>query len=150
MLKYCNGIILVIKIAYLQYMATLSTVMYVDDDAEDRMLFADAVRAVSGEFRLELASDGMNALSLLKDPASSLPALLIVDLNMPGMSGLELIRSLKTDTRLASLPTVVFTTSGSTTDRQECARYGVDMHTKPLTFGELKQSVERLLAYIKD
>jgi CheY-like chemotaxis protein len=131
-------------------MATLSTVMYVDDDAEDRMLFADAVKAIDGEYRLQMASDGMDALSVLKNSGATLPSLLIVDLNMPGMGGLELIRSLKTDTRLADVPTVVFTTSGSTSDRQECALYGVDMHTKPLTFGELKQSVQKLLTYIKN
>ncbi|MBO9562128.1 MAG: response regulator [Niastella sp.] len=131
-------------------MAIFSTVMYVDDDAEDRMLFADAVKAIDGEYHLEMASDGLDALSMLKNPGAHLPSLLIVDLNMPGMGGLELIRSLKTDSRLADLPTIVFTTSGSSTDRQECARYGVEMHTKPLTFGELKQSVQKLLAYIKN
>lgn len=122
--------------------------MYVDDDAEDRMLFADAIQAVNGDCRLELVADGMHALSALTDPKSSLPSLLVIDLNMPGMTGLELIRVLKEDDRLAAVPTVAFTTSRNSADRQECARFGIDMHTKPVTFSELKQSVERILGYI--
>lgn len=123
--------------------------MYVDDDAEDRMLFADAIQAVNIDCGLELIPDGIHAVSALTDRKESLPSLLVIDLNLPGMSGLELIRFLKKDDRLAMVPTVVFTTSRSTADRQECARFGIDMYTKPLTFGELKQSIERLLGYIE-
>lgn len=129
-------------------MAQQSTIMYVDDDPEDRMLFADAIQAVNGDCQLELVADGMHALSTLTDPNGSLPSLLVIDLNMPGMSGLELIRFLKKDNRLAAVPMVAFTTSRSSVDRQECERFGIDMHTKPLTFSDLKRSVERLLGYM--
>jgi CheY-like chemotaxis protein len=123
------------------------TVLYVDDDAEDRLLFSDALKAVVSGWNIDMAADGVEALQVLTNGKRPLPSLLVVDLNMPRMGGKELIRRIKDNILLSSLPVVAFSTSANPDDRVACASYGVDMHTKPMTFGELKQMVKLLLTY---
>jgi CheY-like chemotaxis protein len=122
-------------------------VLYVDDDADDRLLLADALQLEAPEYQIKTAQNGNDALALLRSGADGLPCLVIIDLNMPGMNGKELIRHIKEDNDLQSLPLVAFTTSANPMDRQACDRWGVDMITKPLTFSNLKETVGILLQY---
>lgn len=122
--------------------------MYVDDDPEDRNLFEDALNSVASGCILTMAADGLDALQQLTDRDQPLPSLMVVDLNMPRMSGKELIIEIKSKGLFSELKLVVLTTSASPGDRAECARYGVDMHTKPVTFNNLKQTVSVILAAV--
>lgn len=123
-------------------------VLYADDDPDDRLLLADSLLAVAPDFRVETVADGFSALTFLqKQP--ELPCLLILDLNMPGMSGKELMRNLKAEKRFERLPIVVFTTSSHPADKQECANYGVEMFTKPLDLKEYERTANVLISYCK-
>jgi CheY-like chemotaxis protein len=122
-------------------------VLYVDDDADDRLLLADALQLEAPDYQIQTAENGNEALVHLRSCADSLPCLVIIDLNMPGMNGKELIRHIKEDHLLQTLPVVAFTTSANPLDRQACDRWGVDMITKPLTFSNLKETVGILLQY---
>ncbi len=125
------------------------TILYVDDDADDRMLLSEALQEAAPHVKIETVENGVKALDFLKK-SSKPPCLVIVDLNMPGMSGREVIKQLKNDKQLAELSVVVFTTSANPEDQKECARYGVDMITKPMSFADLEHSAIRLLTYCKD
>jgi CheY-like chemotaxis protein len=81
---------------------------------------------------------------------SSLPGLIILDLNLPGMDGIGIIDKLQQDKVFGSIPIVVFTTSASPTDQNTCARYRVDMITKPISFSVLTDTVKKLLSYCKE
>ena len=123
------------------------TILYVDDDADDRMLLADALQIAAPHYIIETAKDGYQAIDFLDHRREKLPCLVILDLNMPGMDGKELIRKLKKDHELQSVPLVAFTTSADPSDRKLCAELGVDMITKPITFSDLARTVGQLLSY---
>ena len=124
-----------------------NVVVYADDDADDRLLLADAFQQVSTDHSVELLTDGFAVLDFLQQKTPPMPCLLILDLNMPGLSGKEVMEKLKTDPRYHKLPMVVFTTSSSPTDREACSMFGVDMITKPSDLREFEQTALRLLNY---
>ena len=66
------------------------------------------------------------------------PALVILDLNMPILSGRETLAIMKSENETALIPVVVFTTSSSPLDEDFCKRFSVEMITKPSTPEELK------------
>ncbi len=122
-------------------------VLYADDDADDRLLLADAFEQVSNEHSLELLNDGFAVIDFLQEKTPPMPCLLILDLNMPGLSGREVLERVKADPRFQKLPTVVFTTSSSILDREVCSAYGVDMITKPGDLKEFEAAAQQLLSY---
>ena len=63
------------------------------------------------------ASDGERAMALLRDPARARPGLILLDLNMPRMNGLEFVACIKQDPLLRIIPVVVLTTSSEEGDR---------------------------------
>lgn len=111
--------------------------LVVDDDAVDLMTVKRGLARAGITHQLTEASNGLEALQLLRD--GKVPAerrMVLLDLNMPRMNGLEFLRTLRADPQLASTPVVVLTTSTHENDRREahrlhCAGYFV----KPLDFG---------------
>lgn len=79
--------------------AATRLVLYVEDDRINIVLMEEVIRRLSG-WRLECAEDGQQALSLL---ASERPALVLIDMNLPDMSGLALLGLLRGDVRWAQL-----------------------------------------------
>ena len=125
-------------------------VLYVDDDAEDRMLMGDAIQIVNPRYQLVGVNDGNQAFRYLNHYRSSLPGLIILDLNLPGIDGIGIIDKLQQDKIFGSIPIVVFTTSASPADQNTCARHHVDMITKPISFSVLTDTVKKLLSYCKE
>ena len=124
-----------------------SIVLYADDDADDRLLLADAFEQVSNEHYLELLNDGIAVIDFLREKTPPLPCLLILDLNMPGLSGTEVMEKVKADPRYESLRIVVFTTSSSIIDKEICSSFGVEMITKPADLKEFEAAALQLLNY---
>src|SRR5690606_19526183 len=86
--------------------------LFVDDDPLAEMTLRRAFRRLEVDGPLTIAHDGLEALELLRDPFFPLDrCLILLDLNMPRMDGLELLRELEADPVLALVPVVVMTTS---------------------------------------
>jgi CheY-like chemotaxis protein len=128
---------------------SLPLVLYVDDDPDDRMLLTDVLGSLTPAYTVETVDSAYQAIDFLHQHLNNLPCLVILDLNMPGMNGKELLRILKNDPVLSLVPVVAFTTSSNPDDRQMCAAYGVEMFTKPLSFSELTRTVQQLLSYCR-
>lgn len=95
------------------------TILLVDDDEDDRILFVEAAREVDSTITCLPASDGMEALALLRDGRREIPDFIFLDLRMPGLTGEEILIEIKREPRLAAVPVVVYTTSR---DERESAR----------------------------
>ena len=99
--------------------------------------------------------DGDEALAFLyrtgryADPQSApRPGLILLDLNLPGTDGREVLRKIKQDETLKLIPVVVFTTSNNPKDIEACYRQGVNSYiVKPMNFNRLKHSIEILIDY---
>ncbi|MCW3016978.1 MAG: two-component system response regulator [Solirubrobacterales bacterium] len=111
------------------------TVLLVEDDPGDVLLIREAFVDHKLENTLLVASDGVEALELLRSPDCQRPDLVLLDLNLPRKDGREVLREIKADEALRAIPVVVLTTS----DAEEDILRSYDLHanayvTKPVDF----------------
>jgi CheY-like chemotaxis protein len=92
-------------------------ILLVEDDDVDVMTVRRALKELGAPNPLDLVSDGEQALAFLRDPANARPGLILLDLNMPRMNGVEFLVEVHQDPALKSIPVVVLTTSQLETDR---------------------------------
>lgn len=130
-------------------------VIVVEDSDEDWDTVCEAARQGGYEVRLQRVLDGDACISLLqrssgRDRAGQapMPALVILDLNLPGTDGREVLVAIKGDTQLRALPVVVCTTSSNPRDIAFCYAAGVNaFHVKPVGYVDHLQVVRDLLDY---
>ena len=122
----------------------MPTVLIADDSPTIRGFARLALRGLPVE--LVEAEDGVQALLLLRE---SVPALALIDVNMPNLDGLGVLRALRADPdpRLRALPVLLLTAERGEELRAECLGAGaLGLIEKPLRIGELKARVAELLA----
>ena len=109
----------------------MKSIVLVEDDRDSRLL----VRSLLSEFYKVIEYEtGFEALLGLRDLA---PDLVILDVSLPGMSGPELLRRLRTDKRLENVPVIALTAHASTSDREEYLQAGFDGYVaKPIVDDE--------------
>ncbi|WP_027482745.1 response regulator [Deinococcus pimensis] len=126
-------------------------ILLVEDNELDVELarLAFAARGLDGD--VTVARDGQEALDYLHAEGEHagrpdhVPSLVLLDLHMPRLSGYEVLRRVKADPRLKSVPIVVFTTSDADFDRGLCDELGADAYLcKPFDFLGLVDVVDRL------
>lgn len=130
-------------------------ILLVEDDPDDLMFAREALAASRLRNELRVVGDGRELLEYLRregewrDPADSpRPGLILLDLKMPRMGGLEALEILKGDPSLRSIPVVVLTTSGSDEDITRSYELGVNSFIrKPVTFVGLVEAVTALGHY---
>jgi CheY-like chemotaxis protein len=124
-------------------------VLLVEDDQVDVMNVQRAFRKSHIVNPLYVASDGVEALELLRGgnvPARGL--LVLLDLNMPRMSGIEFLREVRRDSELKHLPVVILTTSDDERDRVEAYKLNVAGYiVKPVTFLNFMEAMTTLNKY---
>jgi CheY-like chemotaxis protein len=122
-------------------------ILHIDDDEDDLLVFKEALASADPGIQLR-QEQGVNNpqqfIQLVKDTA---PCLIIVDLNMPGIGGKELLPVLKNDPAISKIPVVAFTTSALPSDREYCSCFGVECITKPLHFDQLIDAIRTMLGY---
>ena len=125
------------------------TILCVDDDSDDLQLLHESLKGTHENFDVIEAYNGRQALELLHKLkySGTPPCLIILDINMPVLNGKETLSIIKRDEALKSIPVVVFTTSGSDSDKRFCNFYGVEMVTKPPNFTHFKTVVQKLLRF---
>lgn len=113
-----------------------------DDDEDDRMLFADAVRRISQSITVDTSNNGEQLLAKVF-AADPLPDVVFLDLNMPRKNGLECLNALRADQKTQQLPVVVISTSSATEIVSKAKLHGADYYIqKPDDFFMLKQLIE--------
>ena len=124
-------------------------ILLVDDDEVDVMTVKRAFAKANITNPIYVATNGVEALELLrteKIPPSR--RLILLDLNMPKMNGIELLRELRTDPELAPTTVVVLTTSNEDRDRVEAYRLNVSGYLlKPVTFQTFAEVMATLNKY---
>jgi two-component system response regulator len=101
------------------------SILLVDDDPDDIELTALAIEQCHLDIILDTAMTGMAALEFLRDGHNP-PSLILLDLKMPGMSGFDLVREIRTDERLKEIPVIAVTSSNLETDRKEAFAAGAN------------------------
>jgi CheY-like chemotaxis protein len=130
-------------------------ILVADDDSDDRMLALDAFRENRLTNEVRFVEDGEELMDFLKRKGkyaslagSPLPALVLLDLNMPKKDGREALREIKADPELRRIPVVVMTTSREEDDVYRAYDLGVNSFiTKPASFESLVEIVKSLADY---
>jgi CheY-like chemotaxis protein len=127
-------------------------ILLVDDEPGDAHLMEIALRESPYPTRLQHVVDGVDALRMLRREGEfseePLPDLALIDINMPRMDGHELLEILRNDPQLATLPTVVITTSVARRDIERAYRLGARGYiAKPIDYNQLVESINGLLHY---
>jgi two-component system, response regulator len=126
-------------------------ILLVDDNPDDVTLTLRAFKKNNVKNKIIVANDGIAALDLLLPPDDATPlcpSIVLLDLNMPRMNGLEVLRRLRSDTSTKLLPVIVLTTSNEDRDIAESYQFGANSFVrKPVTFEELLQAARILGQY---
>ncbi|MEU6120819.1 response regulator [Streptomyces sp. NPDC047123] len=125
-------------------------VLLVEDDIADAMLIEEAL-SERGARNLVQVTDGVAALEHLRAPDSPRPDLIVLDLNMPRMNGRDLLKVLKNDENLHTIPVVVLTTSTAPDDVTGAYSSHANAYvTKPVNLDEFEQAVQSIDAFYLD
>jgi CheY-like chemotaxis protein len=120
-------------------------VLLAEDDEDHVLLLQRALRNYPRKVEVMVARDGQETLDLLAE-ADPLPDLILLDINMPRLTGLEVLYRVKSDPRLRDIPTVMLTTSAREEDRAASFAGGADdFLTKPVNFRQFAASLTELL-----
>ena len=123
------------------------SVLLVEDDMIERMKFNRIIESSNIKIDLLEATNGEEALQTLRT-TKSLPNIILLDLNMPRMNGIEFLKILKKDNRLKFIPTIILTTSNNTKDLLECYNNGIAGYIlKPLKYEQYVDKMAILLSY---
>ncbi len=122
-------------------------ILFIEDDTIERMKFDRVVKTLALTHHIIEAKNGEEALILLKEK-HSLPDIIILDLNMPKINGLEFLTILKKDIILKYIPTVILTTSNNYEDVKQCYKIGIAGYIlKPLKYEDYLFKIQKLLEY---
>lgn len=129
----------------------MATILLVEDDPADARLLELALEECGSRHEVFLARDGEEAIRRLRDRDLPGPDLVLLDLDLPGRTGSEILKELKEDPDLQRTPVIVLTTSAAEGDIREC--YGLHANCyvrKPLHFEELVAVVNGISSFWLD
>lgn len=129
-------------------METNKTILLVEDDMVDVMTVKRAFKELKILNPLEVAGNGVEALSFLQKQNISMPGIILLDLNMPKMNGIELLKIIKMDENTKRIPVVVLTTSKEEQDKIESYNLGVAGYMiKPVDYVQFVEVIKTIDLY---
>ncbi|WP_346763202.1 response regulator [Deinococcus sp. Arct2-2] len=121
-------------------------VLLVDDDPLDRLMAEEAFALLEQPCTLETAHSGLAALTQLQRPGAVLPDVVLLDLNMPGLNGFEVLATLKGLPQLRALPVVILTTSANPGDMTQAQTLQASGYLiKSIHFQTFFQQIEKFI-----
>jgi CheY-like chemotaxis protein len=129
-------------------MRNLKPVLLVEDDNVDAMTVKRALKDLDVKNPLIHVPNGEQALEYLQNEANAEPCVVLLDLNMPKMSGTEFLRIAKSDERLKCIPIVILTTSKAEQDKLDCFDNSVAGYiVKPIDYKGFLEAMKVLNLY---
>ena len=123
-------------------------ILLVEDNPDDAELIRRAFERNKVTDRIVIAQDGVEALEYLFDPSSQLPHLVLLDLKLPRLSGLEVLARIRANPRTRLQPVVLFTSSTEESDRISGYDLGANSYVrKPIDFNQLVDAAQKLVSY---
>ncbi|HVV86832.1 MAG TPA: response regulator [Kofleriaceae bacterium] len=123
-------------------------ILLVDDSEADCRLTVEALQDGKLKNVIHVANDGESALALLRTPGRRRPDLILLDLNLPGLDGREVLAEIKGDPALATIPIVILTTSRAEADLLRTYQLHANCYiTKPVDFEQFVQVVRSIESF---
>lgn len=122
-------------------------ILFIEDDAIEQMKFHRVLENLNVNHHIIEAQNGEEALSILTSQ-KELPDIILLDINMPRMDGIEFLSLLKADEKLKFLPTIILTTSNNRREVLKCYEIGIAGYiVKPLKYEDYVIKIRSLLNY---
>ncbi|MBA4140171.1 MAG: response regulator [Segetibacter sp.] len=123
--------------------SSIKHIVVADDDRDDLDFFTDALRDNCPDITVTVAEDGSELLYMLNK--ISLPDIIVLDLNMPRISGKDCLKVLRKDDKYEKVPIVIYSTSSNSKDIEECLNCGANHYvTKPSSMHAISTLVKKL------
>lgn len=122
-------------------------ILSAEDDRDDQFLIKRAIDKAYIKTEIYFVSNGEDLLErLLTCNDENIPDLILLDLNMPEMSGIEALKKIKENEKNRKIPVVILTTSDNENDMEQCYELGIQSYvTKPQSFDELVKCLENII-----
>lgn len=122
-------------------------ILFIEDDVIEVMKFNRVLQTLQMNHKITEAENGEEAQRMLREN-NYVPDIIILDLNMPKISGIEFLMMLKNDAVLKYIPTIILTTSNNHRDVKECYEIGIAGYIlKPLKYEDYLASIKKVLDY---
>ena len=122
-------------------MTPIKAVVVVEDEPDTAEMFAEMMRLIG--FQVYKSLSGIRAIDMISDKK---PAVVLLDLMMPDLSGLEVMRYMRCDPRLTDIPVVIVSAKGLPSDIKDGLDAGAACYlTKPVSFADLKESIQKVI-----
>jgi len=129
-------------------MRSKKPILLVEDDRVDAMTVKRALKEIKVTNKLVITENGEEALAYLSNPQNETPCIILLDVNMPRMNGIEFLKVAKNDGRLKRIPVVVLTTSREEWDRVQSFNLGVAGYmVKPVDYQMFVEVVRTIDLY---
>ncbi|HMK24857.1 MAG TPA: response regulator [Chitinophagaceae bacterium] len=127
-------------------------ILLVEDNEGDIILTLEAFKEIKVKNSIAVVKDGEEAIEFLKKQGQyadrTMPNLILLDINMPKLNGIEVLDFIKKDEKLRKIPVVMLTTSSSESDIAACYEKSANCFiTKPLDFGKFLNVVEAIESF---
>ncbi len=124
-------------------------ILFGEDDPDEEEFLKEIFSALDPDLSLLFYNNGKKLLASIETmPDEELPGLIVLDYNMPELTGAEILRELKRNQRYESIPKIIWSTSGSEHYKKLCLETGAaDYVIKPSSIGELESVARHLLSY---
>ena len=123
-------------------------ILLVEDDEVDQMTVKRSLNDIHVTNRLDITSNGEEALEFLRDERNQKPGIILLDLNMPRMNGIEFLSIIKKDDKFKRIPVIVLTTSVEEQDKVNSYNLGVSGYMrKPVDYAQFVEVVKTIDLY---
>src|SRR3954465_7364082 len=107
------------------------TVFLADDNEEDTLMFQQIINDLCPSVKLEIVKSGKELLKLLSN--GPLPNLIILDINMTPITGMETLQEIRNNSRYDALPVMIYSTTDNKEDINRCIKHGADYYATKST-----------------
>ena len=128
-------------------MKSKRSLLLVEDDRVDIMTIERALKEIKITNKLNIVRNGEEALEFLKNNRNEKPCVILLDLNMPKMNGIEFLKVIRADIIYKKIPAIVITAYGETEIMNQCYEAGANnFMVKPINFAKFKAKIDETLA----
>jgi two-component system response regulator len=121
-------------------------VLVIEDDHDDELITRRVFGELAGSNCIRVARDGIEALDTLR--SHDYPALVVLDLKLPRLSGVDVLMEIRDDERLRTIPVVILTSSKELSDIGACYELGCNAYVeKPLDFEEFTRTISKVFDF---
>jgi PAS domain S-box-containing protein len=126
------------------------TILLVEDDPDDQEIMTKAFAQMAPHYKITFLDDGRLLVDLLQSfPDNELPALIVLDYNMPLLNGLETLRALELDHRFSKIPKIIYSSSSQNYIRNLCYSENAKAYiTKGTTMEEIRENIQEILSFL--